>query len=446
MPFNKVLIANRGEIALRVIRACKELGIGTVVVYSQADADSLPVKLADEAVCIGPPKATQSYLNIPNIISAAELKAVDAIHPGYGFLAENAQFAEVCESCNITFIGPSPSVMEKMGDKAMAREIMKEAGVPVVPGSDGLVHTDKDAIDYAKAIGFPIMVKASAGGGGKGMRIAKDENELKSSIKTAKIEAEAAFGNPAIYLEKYIISPRHIEIQIIGDSRGNAIHLGERECSIQRRHQKVLEEAPSPYLNEKMRLAMGEAAVTAARTVGYCGAGTVEFIVDVDHNFYFMEMNARVQVEHPVTEMITGVDIVKEQLKVAAGHPLSIDQSEVHIDGHAIEFRINSEDPAKDFMPSGGKITLYSPPGGPGVRVDSHLYSGYEVPIFYDSLLSKLIVWGRDRGEAIARGKRALDEYIIEGVPTTIPLHKEILTKEAFLEGKVDTDFIANHF
>lgn len=446
MPIKKILIANRGEIALRVIRACKELGIKTVMVYSQADAESLPVRVADEAVCIGPSKAIQSYLNIPNLISAAEVKQVDAIHPGYGFLAENPQFAEVCESCNITFIGPSASVMEQMGDKATAKSIMKKAGVPVVPGSEGIVANEKDALKIASQIGYPVMVKASAGGGGKGMRIAHDEDELKSAMKTAMIEAQAAFGNPEVYIEKYIVSPRHIEIQVIGDSHGNVIHLGERECSIQRRHQKVLEEAPSPFLNAKMREEMGSSAVKAAKAVGYCGAGTVEFIVDQDHNYYFMEMNTRVQVEHPVTEMITGIDIVKEQILVADGKELSLKQEDVVFNGHAIEFRINAEDPDRDFMPSGGRIDFYSPPGGLGIRVDSHIYSGYVIPVFYDSLLGKLVVWGRDRNEAIMRAVRALDEYLIDGVPTTIGLHKKILQNEAFLKGDVNTDFIAKYF
>mgnify|MGYP005842976161 CR=1 FL=1 len=440
--FSKVLVANRGEIAVRVIRACKELGIATVAVYSEADAESLHAKLADEAICIGPPPSQRSYLQIPSIISAAEVTGADAIHPGYGFLAENAQFAEACRACGITFIGPSPEAIEAMGHKAEARRRMQEAGVPVTPGSRGSVKDEWEAIAAAAEIGYPVMIKASAGGGGRGMRIAGDEKELAKLLPTAQGEAHAAFGSGDVYIEKFIEKPRHIEFQVLADHYGNAIHLGERDCSIQRRHQKLIEESPSTLLSSELRAEMGEVAVKAARAVGYASAGTVEFLVDKSGRYYFMEMNTRVQVEHPVTEMVTGVDIIKKQIEIAAGEKLNISQDEVKLNGHVIEFRINAEDPERDFLPAGGKVILYNPPGGPGIRVDSHLYTGYEVPVFYDSLLAKLIVWGTDRGEAISRGKRALGEMIILGLPTTVDFHRKVLDDEAFAAGDVFTDFI----
>ncbi len=440
--FSKVLIANRGEIALRVIRACKEMGIRTVAVYSEADANSLHVRFADEALCIGKPQSKESYLNIPAIISAAEVTDVEAIHPGYGFLSENTHFAEICESCKITFIGPPPEAIAKMGDKSVARETMKKAKVPVVPGSEGIIKDEKEAIEVAEKIGYPVMIKASAGGGGKGMRIAHNRESLVSSFHTAQGEAQAAFGNNEIYIEKYIDEARHIEVQVLGDKFGNTIHLRERECSIQRRHQKLIEETPSPAINVKTREKMGEAAVKAAKAVGYHSAGTVEFILDKDGNFYFMEMNTRIQVEHPITEMITGVDLVKEQIKIAAGEKLKLTQRDISCNSHSIECRINAEDPDNNFMPSPGRVTKYSPPGGPGVRIDSHLYEGYNIPPYYDSLIAKLIVHADDRKQTIARMQRALGEFMVEGIKTTIPFHLKVLNHGDFQRGDYSTKFI----
>ncbi|MBM3243730.1 MAG: acetyl-CoA carboxylase biotin carboxylase subunit [Candidatus Omnitrophica bacterium] len=440
--FNKVLIANRGEIALRVIRACRELGVRTVAVYSEADKSSLHVRLADEAICIGKPKSTESYLNIPAIISAAEIADVDAIHPGYGFLSERAHFAEICESCKITFIGPPPLAITKMGDKSVAKDTMKHAKVPTVPGSDGVVKDEQDAIRIAEKIGYPVMIKASAGGGGKGMRIAHNRPSLVSSLQMAQTEAQAAFNNKEVYIEKYIDGARHIEVQVLADRFGNTLHLRERECSIQRRHQKLIEETPSPAINEKTRQKMGEAAVKAAKAVGYHSAGTVEFILDNDGSFYFMEMNTRIQVEHPITELITGVDLVKEQIRVAAGEKLKFAQKDIGCNGHAIECRINAEDPDNNFMPSPGKVTFYNPAGGLGVRVDSHLYCGYSIPPFYDSLIAKLVVHADDRKQAIARMRRALGEFIVEGVKTTVPFHLKVLENTDFQRGDYSTKFI----
>lgn len=442
--FQKVLIANRGEIALRVIRACRELGIRTVAVYSQADSESLHVKLADEAFCIGPASATRSYLHIPALISTAVVTGAEAIHPGYGFLAENANFAEICADHRIKFIGPSIEAINGMGDKANARETMKKAGVPCVPGSDGLVEDEEEAFELAEEIGYPVIIKATAGGGGKGMRIANDTVQLGRAIATARSEAAAAFGDAGVYIEKYLKPIRHVEIQVMADSFGNTIHLGERDCSVQRRHQKLIEEAPSPALTPEMREKMGAAAVLAAKNIGYEGAGTVEFIFAGD-KFYFMEMNTRIQVEHPVTEMITGYDLIKEQIRVAAGEKLSIKQEDVKFRGHAIECRINAEDPERNFLPCPGRVDAYIAPGGPGVRVDSHCYPGYSIPPFYDSLVGKLIVWGQTREEAIERMHRALDEYAITGIQTTIPFHLRVLDNPHFQKGDVTTDFIEKH-
>lgn len=440
--FKKVLIANRGEIAVRVIRACRELGIKTVAVYSQADQNALHVQLADEAYCIGPTASKDSYLNMTNLMSVATATGADAIHPGYGFLAENADFAEICAACNITFIGPDPQAIVKMGDKNEARDTMKAAGVPIVPGTDGLIEDIDEAVKIAEEAGYPVIIKATAGGGGKGMRVARDQEELISAVRQAQKEAAAAFGNPGVYLEKYLENTRHIEIQIIADKHGNVVHLGERDCSIQRRHQKLVEEAPSPALDPETRRAMGEAAVAAAKAVNYHGAGTVEFLLNHDGKFYFMEMNTRIQVEHPVTEWITGIDLIKEQISVAAGVPLSFTQDDVEIKGWAIECRVNAENPAKNFMPSPGKINRYLPPGGFGVRVDSACYQGYEISPFYDSMIAKIIVWGKDRQDAIDRMKRALSETIIEGPFTTIPFHQKLLEHEKFLSGNFNTKFL----
>lgn len=440
--FKKVLIANRGEIAVRIIRACQELGIATVAVYSQADKDALHVQLADEAYCIGPHLSKESYLKQVNLLSVATITGVDAIHPGYGFLAENADFAEMCGDSNITFIGPSPQAIRKMGAKAVARDTMKEAGVPIVPGTDGIIDNVEEALITAREIGFPVIVKATAGGGGKGMRVAQTEDQLQKAVSMAQQEAETAFGNAGVYLEKYVEEPRHVEIQVLGDTQGNVIHLGERDCSIQRRHQKLIEEAPSPALDEDLRERMGEAALKAAKAVNYTGAGTVEFLLDKHRNFYFMEMNTRIQVEHPVTEMVTGVDLIKEQIMVAAGYPLSISQEDIVINGWSIECRINAENPAKNFMPSPGKIESYHPPGGFGVRVDSAAYQGYAIPPFYDSMIAKLIVHGKTREEAIARMKRALGEFLITGVETTIPFHIALLEHEDFIKGNFNTKFL----
>ena len=439
--FHKVLIANRGEIALRVIRACRELGIKTVAVYSTADRDSLHVRLADESVCIGPPPSLQSYLNINAIISAAELTDAEAIHPGYGFLSENAAFAEICENCGITFIGPSAESMRLMGDKISARQAVIKEGVPILPGTKEGVSDVNEAIRIAKEIGFPVIIKATAGGGGRGMKIVHSPATLPNAFATARAEAQAGFGNPEVYIEKYCERPRHVEIQVLGDKQGNVIHLGERDCSIQRRHQKLLEEAPSAISTPALRKVMGEAAVRAAKAVGYSSAGTMEFLVDQQNNFYFMEMNTRVQVEHPVTEMVTGVDIVREQIRSAAGLKLRYKQTDIKINGHAIECRINAEDPVK-FSPSPGKITAYHPPGGLGVRVDSFVYANYSVVPHYDSLIAKLIVHAETREDAISRMARALDEYIIDGIKTTIPFHKRIMANKDFIEGNIDTGFL----
>jgi acetyl-CoA carboxylase biotin carboxylase subunit len=441
--FKKILIANRGEIALRIIRTCKELGIKTVAVYSEADRYSLHVRFADEAVCIGPGPSKDSYLNIPRIIAAAEITNAEAIHPGYGFLAENAMFAEICESSGIKFIGPTPDAIEAMGDKALAKETMRKAGVPVIPGSDGVVETLEEAREIANEIGYPIMLKAAAGGGGKGMRMVNDESELENAWQTARAEAEAAFGNPAVYIEKFIERPRHIEIQILADEHGNVIHLGERDCSIQRRHQKLIEESPSPIVTPELREAMGQAAIKGAKSVKYRNAGTIEFLVDKNGNFYFMEMNTRIQVEHPVTEMVYGIDIVREQIRIASGEKLNIRQKQLKPNGHAIECRINAEDPYNGFRPSPGKITGLHFPGGFGIRVDSHIYQDYVVPPYYDSMIAKLIAHGKTRDEAIARMLRALEEFVIEGIHTTIPFHIKLLNSPEFRSGvDYDTKFI----
>jgi len=439
--FKKILIANRGEIAVRVIRACKELGIRTVAVYSDADRDSLHVKLADESVCVGPASAAQSYNNIPSILSAAEITDSEAIHPGYGFLSENPQFAEACLTSGITFIGPSSETIRMGGDKAKARQTMRRRGVPVVPGSDGPVVTEEAALKTAKKIGFPVIIKASAGGGGRGMRIIREEAELEKLFFMAQREALTAFGNGELYMEKYIVEMRHVEVQIIADTKGNILHLGERDCSIQRRHQKLIEESPSPIASEKFRKKIGEYAVKAARALKYRNAGTVEFIVEPDGNIYFMEINTRLQVEHPVTEYVTGIDIVKEQIRVAAGLLFEIKQPQVKFFGHAIECRINAEDPER-FIPCPGKITFLALPGGPGVRVDTAAYNGCVIPSHYDSLVAKLIVHGRNREEAIARMKRALDEFIVEGIKTTIPFHKKVLNDPDFIKGEFNTGFV----
>lgn len=439
--FKKILIANRGEIAVRIIRACKELNIRTVAIYSDIEKDSMHVRLADEAICIGPADSSQSYLNIPAILSAAEITDAEAIHPGYGFLAENPYFAEACATSGITFIGPSSENIRLGGDKAKARQLMKRKGVPVVPGSDGPVTSEEVAVKVAKKIGFPVLLKASSGGGGKGMRIVSEEKDLEQAFHLAQREALAAFGSSELYIEKYIPEIRHIEVQIMADNKGNVIHLGERDCSIQRRHQKLIEEAPSPFSTEKFRKRIGELAIRAAKAMRYKNIGTVEFIVDSEGNIYFMEINTRVQVEHPVTEAVTGIDIVKEQIKLAAGYPLEFKQNRIKPSGHAIECRINAEDPEK-FIPSPGKITFFYQPGGPGVRVDTAVYSGWTVPPYYDSLIAKLIVHGRDRREAIEKMRRALDEFIIEGIKTTIPFHKKVLNHEYFVKGEFNTQFV----
>ena len=439
--FHKILIANRGEIAIRIIRACKEMGIKTVAVYSQADSQSLHVKLADESVCIGPAPSALSYLNINAIISAAELTDAEAIHPGYGFLSENANFAEVCEKCGITFIGPSAESMRIMGDKISARQAVIKQGVPILPGTKEGVHSVEDAVKVSREIGFPVIIKATAGGGGRGMKIVHSQAALPNAFATARAEAQAGFGNPEVYIEKYCEQPRHVEIQILADKHGNVIHLGERDCSIQRRHQKLIEEAPSTVVTPEIRKAMGEAAARAAAAVGYNSVGTIEFLVDKNNNFYFMEMNTRVQVEHPVTEMVTGVDIVREQIRSAAGLPLRYKQEDIQIRGHSIECRINAEDSFK-FTPCPGKITAYHPPGGPGVRVDSFVYDQYTVVPHYDSLIGKLIVHADTREDAIKRMARALDEYIIEGIKTTVFFHKRIMAHKDFIEGNIDTSFL----
>jgi len=445
MKFQKILVANRGEIAVRIIRACRELGIRTVAVFSEADRDALHVRLADEAYCIGPAPTKDSYLNIANIMSVATLTEADAIHPGYGFLAENADFAEICEQCNITFIGPSPEAILRMGDKSEARQTMIRADVPIIPGSDGLVESVDDAVRIARGIGYPVVIKATAGGGGKGIRIAEDEEDLIRQMTAARQEAEKAFGNPGVYLEKFLTGMKHVEIQILADKHGNVVHLGERDCSVQRRRQKLIEEAPCAILTPEIRKRMGEAAVRAARAVDYAGAGTLEFLLAPDGRFYFMEMNTRIQVEHPVTEEITGIDIVKEMIRIAEGEPLSFTQEDVRFDGWSIECRINAEDPSRQFRPSAGRITSYLPPGGPGVRVDSAAYEGYVIPPHYDSMIAKLIVWGHTREEAILRMKRALNEFGLDGVSTTIPFHLKVLEHEKFLRGDFDIKFLEEH-
>lgn len=442
----KLLIANRGEIAVRVIRACRELGVESVAVFSEADRESLHVQLADEAYCIGPKASKDSYLNFTNIISVAKLTGCDAIHPGYGFLAENADFAELCRECNIIFVGPTPEAIQKMGTKDVARETMKEANVPIVPGSQGIIESTDDAVSLANDIGYPVIIKATAGGGGKGIRVARTEQEMIKGINITQQEAMTAFGNPGVYIEKYIEDFRHVEIQVLADNYGNTIHLGERDCSIQRRLQKLLEETPSPALDGEIRAEMGEAAVKAAKAVDYTGAGTVEFIYDYrNRKFYFMEMNTRIQVEHPVTEMVTGVDLIKEQIKIASGEKLNLNQEDVQFNGWAIECRINAENPAKNFMPSAGKIKMYLPPGGFGVRIDSAAYPGYTIPPYYDSMIAKVITYGSSREEAIDRMKRALSEFVVEGIHTTIPFHLKLLNHEEFVEGQFNTKFLETH-
>jgi acetyl-CoA carboxylase biotin carboxylase subunit len=445
MKFHKVLIANRGEIAVRIIRACREMGIYTVAVYSEADRDSLHVKLANEAYCIGPTLSRDSYLNFTNLMSVATLTESDGIHPGYGFLAENADFAEICGKCNITFIGPSPEAIRKMGDKSVAKTTMKLANVPIIPGSDGLVEDVEDAVAIAREIGYPIIIKATAGGGGKGIRIAEDEESLVQQIISAQQEAQKAFGNAGVYLEKYLTGMKHVEIQIIADNHGNVVHLGERDCSVQRRRQKLVEESPCPILTPEIRKKMGDAAVRAAKAVQYSGAGTLEFLLAPDGNFYFMEMNTRIQVEHPVTEMVTGVDLIKEMIRVAEGAPLSFKQEDIVINGCAIECRINAEDVTRNFMPSPGTINFYLAPGGLGVRVDSAAYPGYTISPHYDSMIAKLIVWGATREDAIARMKRALSEFSIEGIHTTIPFHQRLLEHHTFIKGDFDIKFLEDH-
>ena len=440
--FSKILIANRGEIALRIIRACKEMGIATVAVYSEADRDSLHVRFADEAVCIGRAPSTESYLNIPAIISAAEITDTEAIHPGYGFLSENAHFAEICESCKIHFIGPTPETIRMMGDKITAKETARKAGVPLTPGGKGIIKSSEDALAVAKMIKYPVIIKATAGGGGKGMRVCHNDVTLLSSLKLAQAEAEKNFKNPDVYIEKYIQDPRHVEFQILADYHGNVIHLGERDCSVQRRHQKLIEESPSPALSPSLRKKMGEAAVKCAKACNYRGVGTVEFLLDKSGDFFFMEMNTRIQVEHPVTEMVTGLDLLKEQIRMAQGDKLKLKQDDVRLAGHAIECRVNAEDPDNNFIPCPGKIEQLNLPGGPGVRVDTHIYSGYKISPYYDSMVAKLIVYGRDRGEAIRIMRRALDEFYISPIKTTIPLHMQIMNHPMFVKGQISTHFL----
>jgi acetyl-CoA carboxylase biotin carboxylase subunit len=442
--FNKVLIANRGEIALRVIRVCRELGVKTVAVYSEADRLSLHVKFADEAVCIGPPPSRESYLHIPRIISAAEITNADAIHPGYGFLAENSQFAEICESSGLKFIGPSPDAITAMGDKSLAKETMRKAGVPVIPGSEGVVKELKEGLEVATAVGFPVMIKASAGGGGKGLRIARDPVEFEKAFQMASTEAGSSFGNADLYIEKFVENPRHIEIQVFGDRFGNVVHLNERDCTIQRRHQKLVEESPSPVVDPDLRERMGAAAVKGAKSVKYEGAGTIEFLLDHDRNFYFMEMNTRIQVEHPVTELVTGFDLIRLQLQVAAGE--RIRKKEFKPRGHAMECRINAEDPDHEFRPSPGELKSFHLPGGYGVRVDTHCYAGYHVPPFYDSLIAKLIVFAPTRAEAVQKMSGALEEFTVEGIHTTIPFHRRVMKNEVFKSGNYDTGFLEQHY
>ncbi len=443
--FSKILIANRGEIALRIIRACKELGVRTVAVYSEADADSLHVRFADEAVCIGKAAPSESYLNIPSIVSAAEITDVEAIHPGYGFLAEDAHFAEICESCHLKFIGPTPENIKQMGDKMMAKDTMKKAGIPVIPGTENVIKTKEEVLKEAKKIGYPVIIKASAGGGGKGMRVCHNDVSLVGAFLTAQSEAEAAFGNPDVYMEKYINEPRHVELQILADEKGNVVHLGERDCTVQRRHQKLIEESPSVSITDKMRKEMGEEAVKGAEAAGYVGAGTIEFLVD-GNNFYFMEMNTRIQVEHPVTELVTGIDLIKEQIKIATGAKLPFKQEDIKFNGCAIECRINAEDPENDFRPSPGKIEAIYKPGGPGIRLDTHVYAGYVVPPYYDSMIAKLLAHGNTRQEAIDIMLRALSEFLVEPIPTTVDFHKRVLSDSDFRSGKYSTHFIEKYF
>ncbi|MGY0373759.1 acetyl-CoA carboxylase biotin carboxylase subunit [Clostridium sp. JNZ J1-5] len=444
--FSKILIANRGEIAVRIIRACREMGIETVAIYSEIDRDSLHVSLADEAVCVGPAKPQESYLNMENIISATVLSGAQAIHPGFGFLSENSKFAQMCKDCNIVFIGPEVEAIENMGNKSKAREIMMKSGVPVIPGTEGSVETLDEALDAAEKIGYPVMVKASAGGGGRGIRIVKDSEELKKAFEAAKGEARISFGDDTMYIEKFIENPRHVEFQILGDNYGNIIHLNERDCSIQRKNQKVLEETPCPIMTEELRRKMGEVAVKAASAVSYRSAGTIEFLLDDKNNFYFMEMNTRIQVEHPITEMITGIDLVKEQIKIAAGERIELTQEEVKINGHSIECRINAENPKMGFRPSPGIINIQHIPGGNGIRIDSGIYEGYRLPPNYDSMIAKLIVHGKNREEAIAKMKRALEEFVISGIDTNIEFQLEILYNEIFEEGSYNTGFIGREF
>ncbi len=440
--FKKILIANRGEIALRVIRACKELDIGTVAVYSEADRDSLHVRFADEEVCIGPARAAESYLAPKRIIAACEVTGADAVHPGYGFLAENADFSEMCAASNLHFIGPTPEAIRAMGDKALAKKMMQRAGVPVVPGSDGVIDSFDAARAVAADVGYPLIVKASAGGGGRGMRLVKVPAELERAFSTASAEAQAAFGNGEVYIERFVLRPRHVEIQLLADNYGQIVHFGERDCTLQRRHQKLLEESPSPVMTPALRARMGDAAVLGAQHVGYRGAGTVEFLLDDRHEFYFMEMNTRIQVEHPVSEEQADVDLIKEQIRVAAGEPLGYTQEDIKWSGHTIECRVNAEDPERDFRPAPGTITSFHIPGGHGVRVDTHAYAGYVIPPHYDSMIAKLIVRGRSREEAIRKMRRALDEFIIEGIPTTIPFHRRVLDDADFVSGQFDTGFV----
>jgi len=440
--FSKILIANRGEIALRIIRACRELGIRTVAVYSEADKESLHVRFADEAICIGQASSSGSYLNIPAIISAAEITDVEAIHPGYGFLAENPHFAEICESCKISFIGPTPENIRLMGDKMAARATMQKAGLPIIRGSNSIIKNKEEALKTAKTIGYPVIIKAAAGGGGKGMRICHNDLTLVSSLMTAQAEAEASFGNPNVYIEKYIEKPRHIEIQILADKYGRMVHLGERDCSIQRRHQKLLEESPSPAVDHKLRKRLGEAALKGAKSAGYVSAGTIEFLLDQNGNFYFMEMNTRIQVEHPVTEAVTGIDLIKEQIRIATGEKMRFHQDQIQLKGAAIECRINAEDPENNFMPSPGKIETLNLPGGPGVRLDTHIYQGLHISPYYDSLLAKLIVHGQNRTEAIKIMQRALSEFYIVPIKTTIPFHLGLMQNPLFLKGDISTHFI----
>ena len=444
--FNKILIANRGEIAVRIIRACREMGIRTVAVYSEADKDCLHTLLADEAICIGPAPSSQSYLNMERILSATVAMKADAIHPGFGFLSENARFAKLCQQCNITFIGPSAEIINRMGNKSEARNTMMQAGVPVVPGSKEPVYTAEDGLAMAKEIGFPVMIKASSGGGGKGMRISRSEEDFTEHFNAAQLESVKGFSDDTMYIEKYIEKPRHVEFQIMGDKFGHVVHLGERDCSIQRRHQKVMEESPCEVISPELRKKMGEVAVKAAKAVNYKNAGTIEFLLDKDKNFYFMEMNTRIQVEHPVTELVSGIDLIKEQIRVAAGEPLSVSQEDIQIKGHAIECRINAENPKKHFMPCPGRITNVHIPGGNGVRVDTHIYNDYKVPANYDSMLMKLIVYDKDRASAIAKMRSALGEVIIEGIETNIDFQYEILENEAFQKGDTDTGFIEKYF